>query len=608
MAISNFSRRQLFRKFLYQSTGFGNPTDPLFEKYSRKIYKGRKYQPANIDNLSNISYRVTPVTSGLNIFNGSWTDREAMHLLKRTGFGFKKADVDTLLKLNLNDAVNTVLKVDNTPSAPPVNYYENEKPDENKLPYGADWTKNPFDTYDFGFNSNYYRYQSVKYWLLGKTLNQDITIREKMTLFWYHFIPVDFTAVNESSNPYSSNNGARIVYDYMIMFRNNSTGNFKKLIREMATQPAMMFYLNNNANKKGAPDENFALEIMELFTIGKDNEITYAREDTVQAAKLLTGWRVENLNTANQSTNFIPDLHDTSEKQFSAFFGNTKIPNSGEKELDLFIDMIFTKQEIISQYICRRLYRFFVYYDIDAAVETNVIKPLAKVFVDNNWEILPVLDKLFKSEHFFDAINKGVFIKSPLDLIIGSFRNFNINTNVSDATNYDAQYNLWQGIHYNLVDMGQTMGEVPTVSGWQAFYQKPSFHEYWINSNTIQKRFGYIEYMLYGIQQDRNGLKTNLKPDLIAYVQQFSNTIIEDPNLLVNECVKYLLPVDLSLEQKNIIKKQTLLSNQDTDGYWSDAWINYIGNTTNTDFKTIVVNRLDSLIRTITQYAEFQLM
>jgi hypothetical protein len=92
------------------------------------------------------------------------------------------------------------------------------------------------------------------------------------------------------------------------------------------------------------------------------------------------------------------------------------------------------------------LYRYFVYYDIDANIEANVIVPLAQHFVANNWEIAPVLDKLFKSQHFYDMANYGVYIKSPFDLVIGSLRTFNINYNVTDQTNYFAQYSVWSAI------------------------------------------------------------------------------------------------------------------------------------------------------------------
>jgi uncharacterized protein (DUF1800 family) len=612
MSNTNLSRRQLFRKYIFGSIKTINTTDPLFEKYSRKSSKGRRYVPAEsvTKNDSKLAYRIKPVSSGLNAYTGSWTNIEAMHLLKRTGYGYKKLDVDAIIGTSLSDAVNRILAVDNTVPPPPVVYYNSsDEPDENDLADGADWTNDPFNTYEFGFSSNYKRFYGLQLWLLGKALNQDITIREKMTLFWYHFIPVDFLTVTESSNEYSSNNSARILYQYMSLFRNNSLPNFKTLIRSIATEPSMMFYLNNNANTKTAPDENFAREIMELFTIGKDAEASYTQSDVVEAAKVLTGWRVENLNTATPSTNFKTERHSTEDKKFSAFFDNTVISNQGDKEIDAFIDMIFSKSKFVSEYICRRLYRYFVYYDIDASVETNVIVPLAKVFVDSNWEIKPVLEKLFKSEHFFDMMNRGVYIKSPLDLVVGSFRTFGINTNVADSNNHAAQYNLWEGINYNLYIMDQTIGSIPNVAGWQAFHQKPSYHQYWINSNTTQKRYAYIDYMTWGIVADKDGYKTDMTIDYIAYIKQFSNAVCEDPNLLVAECIKYLLPVNLSIEERNEIKTKTLLSYlPPEDFYWTEIWDNYTNQPNNMEYQQAAYNRIRDMIKTITQFAEYQLM
>ena len=152
------------------------------------------------------------------------------------------------------------------------------------------------------------------------------------------------------------------------------------------------------------------------------------------------------------------------------------------------------------------------------------------------------------------------------------------------------------------------MGRIPNVAGWQAFYQKPSFHEYWINSNSIQRRYGLVEGMFYGFDIEKNNLTTRIEAKAIEYVQQFPSAVVEDPNLLVDECIKYLLPVDLSPQQKSIIKTQTLLSNQASDYYWTGAWTNYLANTSNVDNMNIVKNRLRNLLLTIVQYAEYQLM
>ncbi len=604
---NSINRRNLFKLMLNKFKINQDSGDPLFEKYSRKIFTGRKYQSNLSSKNSGFTDRVAPVLSGLNPYTGVWGKTEVLHLLKRTGYGFKKADVDSLLAMSMTNAVNAVLNVNTTPPSPPVNSYNNYSPDENNLAYGADWTNNPLPSTAGTTNSR--RIDSLSQWNFGLACNQDLTIKEKMTWFWYHFIPVDFETVRVSSFPHAGTNSCRILHTYLKMFRDNPLGNYKTLIRTMVTQPAMMYYLNNQANTKTSPDENFAREIMELFTLGKDPLSQYSEVDVVQAAKVLSGWRVINLNTVSPVTNFDVSHHETSNKQFSSFFNNTIINNTGASELDAFIDMIFSKSQVVSEYICRRLYRYFVYYDIDATIESTIITPLAQTFVANNWKITPVLNQLFKSQHFYDMANRGVYIKSPFDLVIGSLRTFNLSYTVSDQTNYEAQYKVWN-YYNNTISVGleQSMGKIPNVSGWVAFYQDPSFHEYWINSSTTQKRFDFLNKIFNGYNLVYNGLTTRIEVDPITFIQQFSPTICSDPDLLVTECVTFLLPIDLSTTQRNQIKIQSLLFNQTTNSYWTSAWSLYLSDTKNTTNKNSVKTRLKSLLVTLTQLAEYQLM
>lgn len=604
---NTINRRNLFSLLLNKLKINQDIKDPLFEKYSRKIFKGRRYQSVKSATKSGFTDRVVPVSSGLNPYSGSWGKQEVLHLLKRTGYGFKKADVDALLALNMTNAVNAVLNINITAPAPPVNSYNNYSPDESNLPYGADWTNDPLPVGTNTTNSR--RIESLSQWNFGLACNQNATIKEKMTWFWYHFIPVDFETVRSAPFSHAGSNSCRILYSYLKMFRDNPLGNYKTLIRKMATQPAMMYYLNNQANTKTSPDENFARELMELFTLGKDPLSQYTEVDVIQAAKVLTGWRVINLNTATPSTNFDTNFHDTSNKQFSSFFNNTVISNAGASELDALIDMIFTKSRVVSEYICRRLYRYFIYYDIDATIESNIIIPLAQTFVANNWEIEPVLNQLFKSQHFYDMANRGVYIKSPFDLVIGSLRTFNLNYTVTDVTNFEAQYRVWNYFNNTVLSgLEQTMGKIPNVSGWVAFYQNPSFHEYWINSSTTQKRFDFLNRIFNGYNLTYNSLTTRIEVDLIGFIQQFSPTICANPDLLVAECILYLLPIDISSTQKEQIKIQSLLSNQTSNDYWTSAWTLYLNDTSNTTNKNSVKSRLKSLLVTLTQLAEYQLM
>jgi uncharacterized protein (DUF1800 family) len=283
---------------------------------------------------------------------------------------------------------------------------------------------------------------------------------------------------------------------------------------------------------------------------------------------------------------------------------------AGANELDALLTMIFAKSTEISRYICRRLYRFFVYYDIDANVEANVIVPLAQTFVANNWNIKPVLEQLFKSQHFFDMANRGVYIKSPFDLVAGTLNSFNVNT--TDA-NIEYQYRIWA--RYNDTSAGgmeQRMGSIPNVSGWNAYYQTPAYHQYWINSNTAQKRFSFVREMINthtisGVFNPGTTTSRRFGIDTVAFAQQFGNTIASDPNALTATCLKYLLPVDLSQAQKDALKGRTLLYQQTTDSYWTTAWNTYVASPTAANRK-VVEDRLKNLILEIIQLAEYQLI
>ncbi|MEO7266297.1 MAG: DUF1800 family protein [Ferruginibacter sp.] len=585
--------------------------DPLFDKYSRKTLGPRQFSQLMAvqgpgDPEPN---RVGNVTSGLNPYAGAWTQWEVTHLLRRIGFGIKKAELDNYLTLGTSAAVDALLTLSPpaNPSPTALNYYQNTLPDSGGIPLGGSWTNNNL-TYvnaNDGTNNTYRQY-SLADWSWGLTINENTSIREKMVLFWYHFIPINFDDVRSLQA-----NSATMCSDYMSLLRNNALGNFKTLIKAIAKTPGMLVFLGNQYSTAAVPNENFARELMELFTLGKVPTQNYTEPDVIAASKVLSGWRVPSFTVAYPfAPGFNSTYHNQTSKVFSAFFGNTVIANqagaAGANEFDIFFDMLFTQQQVtIARYVCRRLYRFFVYYDIDANVEANVIVPLASLLLANNWDMAPVVSTLFKSEHFFDMANRGVMIKSPVDFISGTLRTMNINTTApAGATQVVQQYGVWQYFHnYANTNLEQGYGLVPNVSGWKAYYQDPTFYQNWINSNSIQKRSSLLTAFV-------NGFTTNstlIKIDPIAWVQQFPNATIQDPDLLIDAIIPFLLPVDLPATYKSDTKVQTLLAGQVTNSYWTTAWNNYIASPTTTNANT-VKSRLNSLLTTFLQLAEYQLM
>jgi uncharacterized protein (DUF1800 family) len=522
--------------------------------------------------------------SGLNPYSGPWTRNEVQHLLKRTLFGSRKADTDYFLGRTIDQAVDELLTPTAPLPAPPVNEYSSTDPN---VPLGSTWINSP--TADGGINSS--RRNSFKKWWTGVMLNQDRSIREKLTLFWADHFGTETTTIGNS----------HYVYHHHALLRQNALGNFKQLIKAVTIDAGMLRYLNGYLNTAAAPDENYSRELQELFTLGKGPAVQYTEDDVKKAAKVLTGWRI---NGNNYTVFFDPNRHDSTSKQFSSFYTNTIIagqtgPN-GALETDALIDMIFAKEEV-SKYICRCLYRWFVYYKIDAAAETNVIEPLAVIFRSNNYQVKPVLSALLKSEHFFDVLNQGCLIKSPVDQVVSCMREFGV-VFPDGVTQYLDAYGMWNYIRNWFTSMNQDIGDPPDVSGWPAYYQEPQFHELWINSDTLPKRNQFTDTMI-NTGYTRQGKKIII--DAVAFTKTLSNP--GDPNVLIDDALFILYRVPVSAATRQSIKEQILLSNQAQDHYWTNAWNAHIASPNDQAAFNIVNGRLKSFYQYLMNLSEYQL-
>lgn len=535
---------------------------------------------------STVSYRTE---STLNPYAGTWSTNEVQHLLKRVMFGSTKADITYFKTKTPSQAVDELLNPTAPLPQPPVNNYNASATDPN-VAAGQTWVNNP--TNDGTINS--LRRNSFKQWWTGVMLNQDRSIREKLTSFW----------VNHFGTETATIGNANWVYWHHSLLRQNALGNFKSLVKAVTIDAGMLRYLNGYLNTATAPDENYGRELQELFTVGR-NPVTgladYAEDDVKKAAKVLTGWSI---NSSFQVV-FNSAKHDTTAKTFSAFYNGTTIAGrtgaNGALETDDLLTMIFAKNEV-SEFIVRKLYRWFVYYKIDAATETNVIKPLAKIFRDNNYEIKPVLSALFKSEHFFDPLNQGCLIKSPVDTAIGCMREFGVVFPAVDAATYLDAYGMWNYLFGWITSMGQNIGDPPNVSGWPAYYQAPQFHEIWINSDTLPKRSRFTDTMILS-GYTRNNKKIVI--DAVAFTKTLSNPA--DPNALIDEVLNIIYRVPLTDATKQTIKQQLLLSGQVTDGYWTAAWQSHVNAPNDTTAYNIVNTRLKSLYQYFMDLSEYQL-
>ena len=529
------------------------------------------------------------ITSGVNPYAGAWTENEIIHLLKRTMFGAKKADVDYFKTRTVSQAVDELLNPTAPQPPPPVKEYTTSTqpgtPDGN-IAQGTTWVN---DINNDGTVQSQ-RIASYKKWWTGALINQDRSIREKMILFW----------INHFGNETVDVGFGNWIYKQHDLLRQNALGNFKGMVDAITKDVAMLRYLNGYLNVASAPDENYGRELLELFTVGKGPGSQYTENDVKEAAKVLTGWQI---NGTTYTSAFNSARHSTVNKTFSAFFNNTVITGrtgatAGQLELTDLVNMIFNTQES-AKFLCRKFYRFFVYYVIDANTETNVIEPLATIFRNSNYDIKTVLSALFKSEHFFDVLNQGCYIKSPADHIIGSLRE--MNTTFPPLTDWDTNYGMWNFFYASMANTGQILHDPPNVSGLPAYYQEPSFHEIWINSDSLPKRNQFTDLMVNS-GYTRNGQRVIF--NLVPYVQQFSNP--GNPGDLIDDVLKFVFRNQLSFESKKSIKIQILLSNQLYDYYWTNAWMAYLSSPTTANFN-VVNNRLKQLFQYFYNLSEYQL-
>jgi hypothetical protein len=231
----------------------------------------------------------------------------------------------------------------------------------------------------------------------------------------------------------------------------------------------------------------------------------------------------------------------------------------------------------------------------------NVIAPLAQIFRTNNYEIKPVLETLLKSEHFFDVLNQGCLIKSPVDILVGLCREFSVVfPNVS--TDYIGAYNMWLILNQLSFTFQQYIGDPPNVAGWAPYYQQPQYYEIWINSDTFPKRNQFTDLMLSS-GYTRSGKKIVIDPTIFA--KSLPNP--GDPNALVNDSITYLFRLPLLQASKDQLKKDIILGGQTNDTYWTNAWNAWMANPNDTVNATIVKTKLKDLYQYLLKLAEYQL-
>jgi len=534
---------------------------------------------------------------GLAPYAGPWDWQQAAHLLRRTTFGPTRQEIEWALAEGMD---NTIAKLfeEIPPADPPVNHNNENDPN---VPIGETWVNAPYAIVDLELPS---REDSLKGWLVKLYFNTGLNIREKMSFFWHnHF------GVNDISDP-------KYTYSYFNLIQTMALGNFKDLVKQMTIHPQMLRFLNGNQNTKKAPNENFARELLELYTVGKGPQIApgdythYTEEDIFEISKILTGWK--NLGFKSRNANdliesvFIQADHETGLKILSEKFNNTQFESEGELSYDRLVDVIF-EHPMAAVYICRKLYRWFVYYEIDEEAEQNVIQPLAQLLRDNDFEIKPVLIALLSSEHFFRFLSYGPMIKTPLDALVSLYRTLRAIPTFDNVTD---EYNVYAKLYQDLTRrLGFDFFNPPEVAGWKAWYQEPVFYRTWINTGTVQVLNGLFG-RIFGEGYEVEGIQ--VKADPISILNEM--VLPFDPNYVVEYFTDLLLPMPLSGSkeggsfvdgQYRALKEQLIPGLPDFE--WTVEYDDWQSDPENPEKIGLIETKLMNLLRTIARLAEFHL-
>ncbi len=407
---------------------------------------------------------------------GDWSYDRAAHLLERAGFGGAPEEIEKLAAMTPQEAVRFLVRwqeVKNVDFKPfdesgffpyPNFIYRNRgqalrDAREKGSSMGVAIKKagpmplQPVVTEEFYYRfANIVEMQRVERWWAERMLTTRRPLEEKLALFWHGH----FATGNEKVRDYR-----KMIWQYDL-FREKGNGNFRDLLAGISKDPAMLIYLDNRQNVKGRPNENYAREILELFSLGPGN---YTETDIKEAARAFTGWTDDGLKFKER-----PELHDTGEKTFlgrkGAFDGNA------------VIDVIL-QQEATSHFMARKLYRFFARAELSKELEDK----LAASLKNGNYEIAPFLETLFLSRDFYSPKSYATQIKSPLHLVVSTYRKLGL-TKIPGTPAFREITR----------DLGQEAGHPPNVSGWAG---DKDGGRAWINPSTLLERQNFIRYVLF---------------------------------------------------------------------------------------------------------------
>lgn len=529
---------------------------------------------------SNSTQQFSKTQMNLNPYTGPWDFSNAKHLLARTTFGPTKASINQAVQDGLDATIDKLLE-DVAPASPPI--YFNTFGDL-LVPNGQTWV----NTVSPGFNGQ--RRTSLKAWATGLMYQSKVSIHEKMILFWHDHLPI-----SDIGNPLYS-------YRYWEILRSRALGNFRDMMEEITINPAMLLYLNGHENTEQSPNENYARELMELFTVGRGDfagpgdYTNYTEQDVEELARALTGWRVvANAVTQQIGSIYVNNRHDKGDKQLSNRLGNVVITNEGDQEYKTVVD-IMLQQDATALYIMRQLHVWLIGSDISPDVEDNIIIPLADIYRNNNYEMKPVLNALLGSEYFFDLSHRGCMVTHPLDFTFKIFNTFEM----AMPNGFIDQYRFWSSIYNFNEVMEMALFELPSVAGWKAFYQTPQYYNYWINTVSLGYRELLTNVALAGF--DIGDVRAEI--DVFKLLASLDDPM--DPNNMLKEISTLIFVTEISQDQLEFLKEALLSGLPDYE--WTVEYSDYLVNPDDQGLADAVRNKMLTVLNIMMKMPEFYLI
>jgi len=382
-----------------------------------------------------------------------WDGDMAAHLLRRAGFGGTPSQISYLAGMGREQAVEYLVNFDQIPEdRAPVEVEPQrlrERPGAGGE--GADLQRRLAER----MQRDRQQLQQVIGWWIETMVATPRPLQEKLVLFWHGHFTSGFREVKISRAMFIQNQ----------MFREHAAGNLRTLLIAVTKDPAMILYLNTNQNRKGHPNENYAREPMELFTMGTGH---YTEQDIKEAARAFTGIGIDFENDTSQ---FRPRMHDSGVKKF--------LGRSGDFSAEDIIDIILA-QPATAEFIARKFWTFFAYEN----PEERVVKALAQVLRDSHYELKPLLKAMFMCDAFYGERARFTHVKSPVELLVGTLRMLEITAVDTEAMNFAMRA------------MGQQLFQPPNVKGWDGGLA-------WITTSTLYDRYNAMCALIEGNDNDR---------------------------------------------------------------------------------------------------------